>query len=234
MREALLERGHWLQQAPFLAHRLELALPTDCVIGQLYRLDSVFTTPCPARQALATAGCSENSCRSLCHSYATTSAGSGLQRWTVRRCSAEFALALTAERAGAVVRTRTPVVALEKNSDGQVCGAIRRAGNVNAGVHAPWSMPQACMPMQCDAWQKGIAGNTCSRAAVCTSCSSRTFVLNGWDCCCPPPMTDAFCHAPFGGTLVGTTDTRLSSGAGGTTIRSGADLPARLREAMVP
>ena len=36
VREALLERGHWLQQAPFLAHRLELALPTDCVIGQLY------------------------------------------------------------------------------------------------------------------------------------------------------------------------------------------------------
>ena len=28
VREALLERGHWLRQAPFLAHRLELALPT--------------------------------------------------------------------------------------------------------------------------------------------------------------------------------------------------------------
>ena len=36
VREALLERGHWLQQAPFLAHRLELALPTDHVLGQAY------------------------------------------------------------------------------------------------------------------------------------------------------------------------------------------------------
>ena len=28
VREALLEQGHWLRQAPFLAQRLELALPT--------------------------------------------------------------------------------------------------------------------------------------------------------------------------------------------------------------
>ena len=28
VREALLERGHWLQQAPFLAKKIELALPT--------------------------------------------------------------------------------------------------------------------------------------------------------------------------------------------------------------
>ena len=36
VREALLERGHWLRQAPFLAQRLELALPTNGLIGQLY------------------------------------------------------------------------------------------------------------------------------------------------------------------------------------------------------
>ena len=36
VREALLERGHWLEQAPFLAQRLELVLPTDTLWGQLY------------------------------------------------------------------------------------------------------------------------------------------------------------------------------------------------------
>ena len=36
VREALLERGHWLEQAPFLAQRLELALPSDCRLGQAY------------------------------------------------------------------------------------------------------------------------------------------------------------------------------------------------------
>ena len=36
VREALHERGHWLQQAPFLARRLELALPTAEPISQLY------------------------------------------------------------------------------------------------------------------------------------------------------------------------------------------------------
>ena len=36
VREALLERGHWLEQAPFLAHRLELALPTESCFGKAY------------------------------------------------------------------------------------------------------------------------------------------------------------------------------------------------------
>ena len=36
VREALLERGHWLEQAPFLARRLELALPTKTLCGQAY------------------------------------------------------------------------------------------------------------------------------------------------------------------------------------------------------
>ena len=36
VREALLERGHWLEQAPFLARRLELALPTKTLWGQAY------------------------------------------------------------------------------------------------------------------------------------------------------------------------------------------------------
>ena len=36
VREALLERGHWLREAPFLAHRLELALPTATLCGQVY------------------------------------------------------------------------------------------------------------------------------------------------------------------------------------------------------
>ena len=36
VREALLERSHWLTQAPFLARRLELALPTQQLWGQAY------------------------------------------------------------------------------------------------------------------------------------------------------------------------------------------------------
>ena len=36
VREALLERSHWLTQAPFLAQRLELALPTQQLWGQAY------------------------------------------------------------------------------------------------------------------------------------------------------------------------------------------------------
>ena len=39
VREALLERSYWLETAPFLAHRIELALPTeDCLAKAYYGL----------------------------------------------------------------------------------------------------------------------------------------------------------------------------------------------------
>ena len=36
VREALIERAHWISRAPFLAHRLELALPTTNCIAKAY------------------------------------------------------------------------------------------------------------------------------------------------------------------------------------------------------
>ena len=36
VREALLERSHWLAQAPFLAQRLELALPTQQLLSLIH------------------------------------------------------------------------------------------------------------------------------------------------------------------------------------------------------
>ena len=36
VREALVERGHWIRQAPFLAHTLNLVLPTEGLIERSY------------------------------------------------------------------------------------------------------------------------------------------------------------------------------------------------------
>ena len=58
VREALLERGHWLEQAPFLARRLELALPTATLCGQaFYRIWLAFMTPLPGVKGLAPVDC---------------------------------------------------------------------------------------------------------------------------------------------------------------------------------
>jgi glycerol-3-phosphate dehydrogenase len=58
VREALLERGHWLEQAPFLARRLELALPTETLCGQAYyRIGLGCMTPLPGVKGLAPVDC---------------------------------------------------------------------------------------------------------------------------------------------------------------------------------
>lgn len=127
VREALLERGHWLQQAPFLAQRLELALPTSHPIGQAY-----YRIGLGLYDALAGAG------------------GIGSSRWLTKAQLQEglplirpglnggvaysdgqfddarlnLLLALTAEQAGAQVRTRCRVIELQKDNHGRLCGAI--------------------------------------------------------------------------------------------------------------
>ncbi len=62
VREALLERGHWLDQAPFLAQRLELALPSDCRLGQPITASALgCMTPYPAGLGSEAVACSRPS-----------------------------------------------------------------------------------------------------------------------------------------------------------------------------
>ena len=145
---------------------------------------------------------------------------------------------LTAERAGAVVRTRTPVVALEKNSDGQVCGAISENAR---GERQRWRSRTVvnATGLHADAVRRMAEGDC--RERMLTSRGVHIVLKQNL---CPErmglllPSTDdgrvLFMLPFFGGTLVGTTDTACPQEQAVTTIRSGADLPARLREAMVP
>ena len=122
VREALLERSHWLEQVPFLAHRLELALPTENCLGKWYYRAGLGTY-----DALAGEKAIGNS-RLLSRvqlNAALPSLRDGLNGG-VAYSDGQFndsrlnlLLALTAEKAGAIIRTRCKVIKLETQQDGK-------------------------------------------------------------------------------------------------------------------
>ena len=127
VREALLERGHWLQQAPFLAKRLELALPTGGVIGQAYyRLGLGLYDALSGRSGIGSSRLLSS--QQLRHALPALrddiTRGVAYSDGQFDDARLNLLMALTAEQAGAVVRTRTRVVALETDSSGRLCGAI--------------------------------------------------------------------------------------------------------------
>lgn len=214
VREALLERGHWLQHAPFLAHRLELALPSGGLFGQLYyRLGLGMYDALSGRSGI---GSSRLLSQSQLHE-ALPELRSDVKRG-VAYSDGQFddarlnlLMALTAERAGAVVRTRSPVVALEKDANGRVCGAISEDAD---GRSERW---QARAVVNAT----GIHADKLRRMAD-PDCPERMLTSRGVHVVlkqnlCPEgiglllPSTDdgrvLFMLPFFGATLVGTTDT---------------------------
>lgn len=127
VREALLERGYWLKNAPFLAHRLELVLPTENCLGRLY-----YKAGLGLYDALSGKENIGNS-RLLSKrqlNVALPSLKDGLNGG-VAYSDGQFddsrlnlLLALTAQQAGATIRTHCKVLKLEHKQNGKVCGAI--------------------------------------------------------------------------------------------------------------
>ena len=217
VREALLERGHWLRQAPFLAHRLELALPTGGLIGQLYyRLGLGLYDALSGRVGI---GSSRLLSRSLLREAlpelrSDVRGGVAYSDGQFDDARLNLLMALTAERAGAVVRTRTPVVELEKDSNGSVCGAISENAEgesqrwrarvvVNAtGIHAD-ALRRMADP---DCQVRMLTSRGVHIVLKQQLCPQRIGLLL--------PSTDdgrvLFMLPFFGRTLVGTTDTPCS------------------------
>ena len=85
VREALMERAHWLNQAPFLAQRLELALPCESWLSQVYYgvglslYDALAGDPASAMSMARGAGTAEQPAAAEIGSR-----GSRLQRWAIR------------------------------------------------------------------------------------------------------------------------------------------------------
>lgn len=139
VREALLERGHWLQQAPFLAHRLELALPTSGWISQTYyRIGLGLYDALAGGAAIgASRWLGEAQLRQALPQIQTgLTGGVAYSDGQFDDARLNLLLALTAEQAGAEIQTGCRVTALVKNRNGRITGAI--STNTN-GEERQWN-----------------------------------------------------------------------------------------------
>ena len=127
VREALLERAHWLERTPFLAHRLELALPTkNCLSKWYYRLglgtyDALSGEKSIGKSRLLSKWQLSQALPSLRNDL---NGGVAYNDGQFDDSRLNLLLALTAEKAGAVLRTQCRVVELIHREDGKLCGAI--------------------------------------------------------------------------------------------------------------
>ncbi len=127
VREALIERGHWLKQVPFLAHQIELALPTkNCFDTTYYRLGLGLYDILSGRKNIGNSRriSPEELSRALPFLSGISFGGIAYSDGQFDDARLNLLIALTAERAGAIVKTRCKVLKIKKNSEGKICGAI--------------------------------------------------------------------------------------------------------------
>ena len=131
VREALLERSHWLEQAPFLAHRLELALPTQHLWGQAYyRLGlGMYDALAGQRSIGHSRRLSQHQMRRALPLLKECQGGVAYSDGQFDDARLNLLLALTAEQQGATLRTRCRVVELEANGTGQLIAAISESAD---------------------------------------------------------------------------------------------------------
>jgi glycerol-3-phosphate dehydrogenase len=214
VREALLERGHWLENAPFLAQRLELALPSDSPIGQAYyRIGLGLYDALSGRAGIGSSRLlSSNQIRqALPLLRPEVQRGVAYSDGQFDDARLNLLLALTAERAGAVIRTRTKVLELERDGSGQIRAAISKNAK---GEQERWEARAFVNAT-------GIHADAIRRMAD-PNCTERMLTSRGIHLVlkadlCPQglglllPSTDdgrvLFMLPFFGRTLVGTTDT---------------------------
>ena len=137
VREALLERGHWLDQAPFLAHRLELALPTQKLWEQgYYRVGLGLYDALAGRRGIGQSRMLSR--QQLEQALPLLQACQGAVAYSDGQfddARLNLLLARTAEQRGAQLRTRCRVIGLEHNSSGRITAAISENA---AGVQEHW------------------------------------------------------------------------------------------------
>ena len=214
VREALLERGHWLEQAPFLAHRLELALPTTNVVGQgYYRIGLGLYDALAGRTGIGASRWLSKAQlqQALPLLKAGLNGGVAYSDGQFDDARLNLLLALSAEQAGAQLHTGCRVTKLEKTPEGRICGAISLTAD---GREQRWSARVVvnATGMQSDAIRRMADPDLAERMLT-----SRGVHLVLKANLCPEgvglllPATDdgrvLFMLPFFGRTLVGTTDT---------------------------
>ena len=138
VREALLERAHWLEQAPFLARRLDLVLPTDSLWGQAYyRAGLGIYDALAGRRGIGRShGVSQQQLQEAMPLLKPCRGGVAYSDGQFDDARLNLLLARSAEQGGASLRTRCRVVAFERTADGSLCAAISEN---SAGRQERWN-----------------------------------------------------------------------------------------------
>ncbi len=127
VREALLEREYWLKQVPFLTRRIELALPTESLFGKgYYQIGLNIYDALAGQKSIASSRMlSENQLRvALPYIRDNLNGGVAYSDGQFDDARLNLLLALTAERAGAVIKPRCKIKAFEKDAHGKLIAAI--------------------------------------------------------------------------------------------------------------
>ncbi len=214
VREALLERGHWLEQAPFLARRLELALPTESCFGKAYyRIGLGVYDALSGRRSIGSSRflSKQDLNKALPLLREGLNGGVAYKDGQFNDARLNLLLALTAERAGAVVRNRCRVVSLERQENGNLSGAISKDSK---GLEERWS---AAAVVNATGIQADSIHQMADQSVAARMLTSRGIHMVLEANLCPEgiglllPATDdgrvLFILPFFGRTLVGTTDT---------------------------
>ncbi len=127
VREALLERKYWLEKTPFLAHRLELVLPTkDCIGKAYYRAGLGLYDALSGGKSIGSSHIISKSQlnRALPRLNDDLNGGVAYYDGQFDDSRLNLLLALTAEKGGAILRTRCKVIELEHQPNGKLSGVV--------------------------------------------------------------------------------------------------------------
>jgi glycerol-3-phosphate dehydrogenase len=126
VREALTERGHWLEAAPFLARRLELLLPTRQPLAQAYYgIGLALYDRLAGRSGIGASRCvSAAAVRELLPQLAPGHSGVAYSDGQFDDARLNLLLVRTAAALGVQVHTRTAVVELLRDGQGRLNGAV--------------------------------------------------------------------------------------------------------------
>ena len=212
VREALLERSHWLQQAPFLARRLELALPTQQAWGQAYyRLGLGLYDALAGQRGIGHSRLlSQDMMRGALPQLKPCQGGVAYSDGQFDDARLNLLLALTAERRGATLRTRCRVVDLERGSGGRLNAAVSESAS---GLRERWCASAIVNATGIGADAIRLLADPSATPRMLTSRGSHIVLRQNL---CPggmgllvPSTADGrvlFMLPFFGRTLVGTTD----------------------------
>ncbi len=213
VKEALIEREYWLTQMPFLARRINIVLPTENFIDQsYYRIGLGFydTLAQGIKAARSRFISKEELNATLPFLRKSLTGGVAYSDGQFDDARLNLLLALTAEKAGAVIRTRCRVVDLKLDNNGKACEVISEDLNGNQERWLSKAIVNAT-GIDADSLRHIVDKNTSKRILI-----SRGVHLVLKNDLCPEevglliPKTDdgrVLFALPFHGhTLIGTTD----------------------------